>query len=82
MNIKTEERKTIVRTFAFDENEVNALDRGARICNIIRLGLDFEGLGEMISNHTGEVLTRKDLSVAEGVLRALIRNDDYSWNLK
>lgn len=82
MNVKTEERKTIVRTFAFDANEVNALDITHRICDHIRLGLAFEDLGEMISNHTGEVLTREDLDTTERVLRALIHNDEYSWDLK
>ena len=82
MNVKTEERRTIVRTFAFDANEVNALDMADRICNSIRLGLDFEGAGEMISNFTGEVITYEDLARVQGILKGLILNDEHSWDLK
>jgi hypothetical protein len=82
MDVKTEERKIIVRTFEFDPNEADALDMTYKICDHIRLGLAFEDLGEMISNHTGEVLTREDLDTTERVLRALIQNDGYSWDLK
>jgi hypothetical protein len=82
MNVKTEERKIIVRTFEFDANEADALDMAHNICDSVRLGLAFEYVDEMMSNHTGEVLTREDLDTTERVLRALIQNDGYSWDLK
>lgn len=81
MNVKTEERKTIVRTFTFDTNEFKALDMAHRICDNVRFVFD-DYSGKMISNHTGEVLTREDLDTTKRVLRALIYNDEYPWDLK
>lgn len=82
MNVKTEERKTIVRTFAFDRDERLAFDMVAKLCESIGLGLESENANEMISNYTGEVLTYKDLSTAISVLDTLSLNDEMSWDLK
>ena len=53
MNVKTETKKIITRTFSFDANECQAFDIVAKICNSLRLGFDFENASEMIINFTG-----------------------------